>query len=308
MRILQCCAGGLWAKPMTHELRRLGHEVVYGDCDPKAAAWDGEFVKLPRAEKDRDGFLAAAVGANCGMAIPHTHAEAVALAGCEGFAVVPPLVSLRLTHDKKSFCDACVEVSPVRVRYGVVWHSVGKNPIDIPEEVEIIAKPRIGAGSAGVMRSTAPEEFLVMEKMKGPEYTVDLVAWNSSLVTYCVRERIKAHGGVCVHARVRGGEVPGCDIRQYLMAFCRCFGWHGPAALQFFLVESDVHGPAPFFTDCNARFGGGVAFSIMAGWGGVESLISCHLGERPVPQDAMPGEYRRWYVEEEINAVEQGEA
>ncbi len=302
MKILQLCAAGISAPALTKEFEKLGHEVLKADCDPPSK----DFIELPKG-KDED-FLSE-IEKITGeikdfVILPHNQDEvkALSLAGGRGKgwkALVPSPVSFFNTVNKPTLHLIAAKAGLSRPDFMGVC---SKEDIFSDLKISAFYKPVEGCGGKFVFSSEdIPDEFFFSKIHSGKEYTIDCLCLEGEVFDFCIRERIKSHGGICIDARVHGQKIKSeggleVDIKEDLIKFAKVFHLNGPYAIQGFL-----EGPVFCFTDCNHRFGGGVGLSILAGWKGVENY--CRILSNDIlipPKKIRKIRVRRYYREEII--------
>jgi carbamoyl-phosphate synthase large subunit len=156
----------------------------------------------------------------------------------------------------------------------------------------LFIKPRDGSGGIHTFKINSPEELvffsnyvpnpIIEEYVPGPEITSDVIAWLDGEVLGVVsRQRIE----------VRWGEVAkGVTVRDpTIMHACRTLARALPACGPM-TVQCILRDGVPYFTEINARFGGGVPLGIAAGVASPDWLLTKAAGLTP----RMPpiGDYR----------------
>lgn len=165
----------------------------------------------------------------------------------------------------------------------------------------LVVKPVDGRSSQGLRIAESPRElfwtaelladqadrYLVQEKLPGHVITVDVVRHPDTGDCVCLprREILRTPNGAGVSVQVfRDAE---------LEARCRAVGEavdiRGCVNMEF--IEHEETGER-YFLECNPRFSGGVAFSVLAGYDMVKSHVSCFTGDQ---LEAM-GEIRSQYI------------
>lgn len=142
-------------------------------------------------------------------------------------------------------------------------------------EYPLFIKPRHGSASKYTFRVNTPRELeffsryvpdpIVQEYLPGPEVTTDVVCGlDQRLLGLVSRQRIEVRSGeVAKGVTIRDERIlEGCEtISAYLPA-------RGPITIQCLLRDG-----IPYFTEINARFGGGVPLGIAAGVDGPTLLL-----------------------------------
>jgi len=314
MYILQTCAGGISARPLTKEFEKLGFNVILGDMDVTPWAKTEQLcAKLPSPKNEQKYIEAideiSKMYPNKNLAVyPHNHNEAIAISNalCEGehdwISMISSPISISSTHDKKwLFLNLEKAGLPIlNCRFFKKEELFGENTtfFCIGEDGKII-KPTCSCGGEGIIRTAkVHKEYIVMPDVSNwPEYTVDCVAYSGSVFTLCVRLRLKSHGGICVDCETLSS--PPEEIVLTIQKFVKYFNLHGPLAIQGFYFSREKEF---YITDCNHRFGGGAGMSIMAGWDGVNAYASLIKGTNFIRGHGIKNmRIRRWYTEEEIN-------
>jgi carbamoyl-phosphate synthase large subunit len=152
----------------------------------------------------------------------------------------------------------------------------GRSQIDCP----VIAKPRKGSSSVGlhILESKAdakrladPEDYVVQERLRGPEYTVNVFVDQAGVLRAAVpHRRLEVRGGEVSKARTERQASIAVEASAIAAALD---GMRG--ALCFQLIMTDA-GPAVF--EINARFGGGYPVAHAAGARFSQWLLEESLG------------------------------
>ena len=149
----------------------------------------------------------------------------------------------------------------------------------------VLAKPRQGVGSSGVLLcrtsaelsrllSSSDLEYIVQSVCEPPETTIDVI--NVGKLFYCVcRERLEVKAGVCTKARV----FQDATATELVRALSHVLGLTGAFCVQ------TMTGPAgePMFTDVNPRLGGGTSMTLPLGINLPAALIAHLNGRDPRP-------------------------
>lgn len=282
MKILQFCAGGLYAPALTEELKKLGHEVILADVRQIPG-----MIQVPpvtEIEKFRVSLQALAWGTPDLAFLPHNQDEALVVAEMELKALLSPSVTIQEITDKLRFLGHLDAMGLCQYRFG----ALKKLPISC-DLVSGVLKPRRGCGSQGIIELGGQEkEYLWTQRLFGDEYTVDAIFHQGVLLDWCARKRLKIQGGICVDAEIVGQKEV---FEKDLEAMGQYFHFNGPFAIQCFLEK----GWMVNWTDCNHRFGGGSALSMLAGWRGVENYCRLLEGKDPVTSKIRQCRIRRAY-------------
>lgn len=147
-----------------------------------------------------------------------------------------------------------------------------------PDEVEypVFMKPRKGSSSADcfVVRDADQLRFfssyidrpIVQEYLTGPQITNDVICdLEGDVLAVVSRERIAVRGGEVTIGRT----IHDAGIANRCAALARAIKATGPITVQCILKDEK-----PYFTEINARFGGGAPCGILAGATWPEVLIS----------------------------------
>ncbi|MGW8379055.1 ATP-grasp domain-containing protein [Streptomyces sp. ODS28] len=293
-RVLVTGAGGPAAVCF---LRGLGEscELFAADIDPNAVGLylvDREHRwLLPRGD-DPDftgALLDLCTWLQIDVAVPTVDVEMVPLAR-ESAAfeeagvrlLLSPAEALENCLDKWRLARACE--GAVRVPHTVLYEA---GP-GFTGEYPVVAKPRQGSGSRGIVLARGPEDlvplpqdgsYLLQEELPGAEYSVDVLARADGHVVAAVpRSREKTDSGIAVAGRVLDG--PG--LSKLAAGVVRTLGVRGIANVQ---VREDRTG-TPALLEINPRPPGGLSMTIAAGVHMPAWALADVLG-LPVP-DALP--------------------
>jgi carbamoyl-phosphate synthase large subunit len=139
---------------------------------------------------------------------------------------------------------------------------------DLPsQDGPFFLKPRKGSAGKNAFKITSTSSIrsllphvpqpLLQEWLPGPEITNDvLCGLNGELWAIVSRERIEVRWGEVA----KGRTVENATIRQYCERIAQVLPARGPITVQCILREGE-----PYFTEINARFGGGLPLGIAAG-------------------------------------------
>lgn len=187
--------------------------------------------------------------------------------------------------------DVCVKMGDKKLA-DEVFRQQGL-PVPGSSNFPLIAKPREGASSRGIVRFNDEEErrfwasrnkeseYVLQEFIAGTEYSLDayVSATGVTLGIVCRTRDIVAEGEVMVS---RTQHVPEAEaIAAQLLSWSK---WRGPLTVQ---VMHD--GEKPWLLECNPRFGSGVPLSIEAGLDIPSWILRERLG-LPLPE--KPIEWR----------------
>lgn len=139
-----------------------------------------------------------------------------------------------------------------------------------PDDVfPLLAKPRFGASSKGIVTINNPEslefwkknnkheDFIIQSFINGTEYTVDsYVDAKGKILGIVSRVRMQVSGGEVMIARTEHNE----RVETIAEEILKNGHWYGPMTIQIIDDGKDA-----WIIECNPRFGGGVTLSIEAG-------------------------------------------
>lgn len=163
-------------------------------------------------------------------------------------------------------------------------------PVPGDSRYPLIAKPRGGSSSRGIVRFNSEEErdfwasrnqesdYIVQEFIKGTEYSLDAYVSKKghTLGIVCRAREVVAEGEVMVS---RTKHIPEAEeIAAKLLSWDH---WHGPLTVQ---VMHD--GKKAWILECNPRFGSGVPLSIEAGLD-IPRWILCERLGLPLPKSPL---------------------
>ena len=131
----------------------------------------------------------------------------------------------------------------------------------------LIVKPRFGSSGREVFKANNLRELtffldyvsdpIVQEYVSGPEITTDVICdYRGEVLGLVSRQRIEVRSGEVA----KGKTVYDPHIAEYSLRVARALGARGPINLQCLVREGK-----PYFTEINARFGGGAPLGIVAG-------------------------------------------
>jgi hypothetical protein len=153
--------------------------------------------------------------------------------------------------------EACVK--PVRGIFGEGFFRFSANPdprqqLFKPEE-KIIRHEEFGTlACASALNLGKTQDWMVMEFLPGPEYSVDTLAHDGKIVTYVARQK----GAIDSEGQVISGDA---DIAVQLNNLAEVFNLSGVFNAQF---RRDVDGNLKVM-EINPRFSGGMGMSLKAG-------------------------------------------
>ena len=139
--------------------------------------------------------------------------------------------------------------------------------------LRIIETPRELSWAAELLKDQA-DRYLVQEKLPGDVITVDVVRQPDTGACVCLprREILRTPNGAGVSVQVF--RDPGLEARcQAVAAAVDIRG-----CVNFEFIQHAATGEWHFL-ECNPRFSGGVAFSVMAGYDMVKNHVNCFTGQ-----------------------------
>jgi len=174
--------------------------------------------------------------------------------------IVSPINSVNIANDKlktnKYFRDISIPTPHV-------YDLEDVNTRDFP----LFVKPRCGSAAIGSHKVNCREELLfyikeiespiIQEYLPGPEITNDIACdFDGNLLGVVSRQRIEVRNGEVAKGKTIFNQdiINGCRKIVENLHFC------GPITIQCMMNDN-----TPYFTEINARFGGGVPLSIFAG-------------------------------------------
>lgn len=176
--------------------------------------------------------------------------------------VVVSAEAARITRDKwltyKFFCELGVPTPRS-------WLPSQVGPHDLPYPVFL--KPRFGSAGKQAFKVNNLDELgfllertpdpIIQEFLPGPEITNDIVCdFDGNILGVVSRERIEVRSGEVA----KGRTVYYPEIIEYCVMIANELKAIGPITVQCILREG-----RPYFTEINARFGGGAPLGIRAG-------------------------------------------
>lgn len=150
----------------------------------------------------------------------------------------------------------------------------------------LFIKPRNGSASAHTYKIGSDEEFafftkyvphpIIQEFLPGPEITSDVICdLKGDVLSVVSRQRIEVRGGEVN----KGVTVYYPAIIEACVQIANALPASGPITVQCMMKEG-----VPYFTEINARFGGGLPLTIAAGISGPELLLARWAGlDHPIP-------------------------
>ena len=170
-------------------------------------------------------------------------------------------------------------------------------PSEILEQRDInfplFIKPRFGSAGKQTFRIDNQEQLeffihyidkpIIQEFLPGPEVTTDIVCdFSGNVLGIVSRQRLEVRGGEVS----KGKTIYDSSIIKYASMIARSLNAVGPITIQSIYKEG-----TPFFTEINARFGGGAPLGFAAGVDAPKWLLALAAGLSP---DIPPiGTYKR---------------
>ena len=166
---------------------------------------------------------------------------------------------------------------------------LGRENINFP----LFIKPRFGSAGKQTFRVDNQEQLeffihyinepIIQEFLPGPEVTTDVICdFNGNVLGIVSRQRLEVRGGEVS----KGKTIYDPLIAKYAKLIARSLSAVGPITIQSIYKDG-----TPFFTEINARFGGGAPLGFAAGVDAPKWLLALAAG---LSLDIPPvGEYKR---------------
>ena len=181
------------------------------------------------------------------------------------------------------------EIMTDKVRSDTFFRKAGLN-VPSTNKFPLLAKPRLGASSKGIInlkdqkefdfwrKRNKAEDFMIQSFITGKEYSVDAYIDSKSTILGIVsRTRIAVSGGEVMVTITEHND----DIIFEAEKLLKIAKWYGPMTIQY------IHdGKKAWLIECNPRFGGGVTCSIEAGLSIPEWILRERLG-LTMPKDII---------------------
>lgn len=279
-RVLVTGAGGPAAVSFMRAVGDLPVELWAVDIDPCAAGLylvpPGRRALVPRGEDPAfvDAVVARCQAGGIDVVVPTVDTELLPLSrrrdelAAAGVAVVVPTVAtLEACLDKWTLIQRCQGAVPVP-RTAVLDASFDPAaPGSAGWGWPVIAKPRQGSGSRGVVLVEGPEDLaalprdghlIVQEHLPGVEHSLDVLAYHDGSVAAVVpRSRLKVDSGIAVAGAVRPDEA----LEELGRRVAEVIGLTTVANVQ---VKADADGQ-PRLLEVNPRFPGSMPLTVAAG-------------------------------------------
>lgn len=305
-RVLVTGAGGPAAVAFMRAVTGPDVELWAVDIDPCAAGLylvpPDRRALVPRGDDPSfvDELAGLCHAGGIDVVVPTVDAELVPVARraheleAAGTTVLgPSLATLEACLDKWAVVEACrrvVAVPRTELLDGAVDLAGWSWPL--------VAKPRRGSGSRGVVVASGPAELaqvprdgshLLQEHLPGVEHSLDVLAYRDGRVAAVVpRTRLKVDSGIAV----AGCTVPDPALEAYGRRVAEAIGLTSVANIQ---VKADAAGE-PRLLEVNPRFPGSMPLTVAAGIDMPGLALADALGRR-VPDQACfepLGMVRHW--------------
>ena len=176
-------------------------------------------------------------------------------------AVVSP-ESAGIVRDKWRTCEFFENIG-LKTPRSWLPEDLDENELRYP----LFIKPRKGSGGANCFRIETLDELrffcryvpdaLIQEFIRGSEITTDVACTlDSEVVAVVSRKRIEVRGGEVS----KGVTIKNLSLQKACVRIARALPARGPITVQCIMKDG-----IPYFTEINARFGGGVPLGIAAG-------------------------------------------
>jgi carbamoyl-phosphate synthase large subunit len=223
--------------------------------------------------------------------IPILAREAVALRSAGAIAGSVDSRAAGITRDKWTTASFLRSLNmPVPATWLPTQGAEAESQVGFP----LIVKPRSGSAAKDVVKVGTRTELdfflqvvsdpIVQEYLPGPEITTDVVVDHRGnvLATVC-RQRIAVRAGEVA----KGKTIHNERIANAAAEIARGLGATGPITVQCIFKEGE-----PYFTEINARLGGGVPLAVAAGVDVPGLILRALRGEtvRPIPWDGYRDE------------------
>lgn len=328
--ILVTAIGSFSASAVIGSLKKDDYRVI--GCDIYPAEWvvnsrdvDG-FYKAPFAT-DRDAYRdfvkTVCEKEQVSFVMPLTDVEIDVFRTWENMETELQAVvcmsspeTLELCRDKKRqeiFLNtkSVCETIPGRLLSEIIEESEGNGFTDLT--YPLILKLVDGRSSQGLRIANSPkemafaveycrekaEQYLVQPKITGPVITVDVVrdAGTGNAVCVARRELLRTANGAGTSVYV----FKNACLEKKCRDIAEAFNIRGCVNLEFVEEKApeEKDGPGIWrFLECNPRFSGGLAFSVMAGYDMVKNHLNCFTGRNLEPADDIREQYiARRYTE-----------
>lgn len=331
-RALVTAIGSLSASAVLNGLRELGFSIVGTDIYP--AEWIAEsagvdsFYRAPRA--DEEGYTAfmreLIIKENISLFIPLTDVEIDVInahradfSDISSCVVMSGELDIALIRNKLLLTERVAEwlSGEKNGSFGARFRTIPSFRADEADYDEIgypmVLKPVNGRSSEGLYRiyhedqlgfamscivdntkliDTSLEKYIAQPMLKGNVITADVVRdRHGNTRVLCREELIRTQNGAGISVRVFRDE----ELEDFCSRLSGELCIVGAVNFEFILGEGSG---CLYFVECNPRFSGGVAFSVLAGEPMVKNGIRAVLGEK-LFEDSEPvtGFMTREYTE-----------
>jgi carbamoyl-phosphate synthase large subunit len=281
-----------------YQLLKVKGEVICADCNPLAPA-------LYRADRS---YVVPRLN--------HPDFQSTILRICDHHAIsaVFPLIdpdiavlsAMRPDLEKRGTVPAAVDAAGLKVvrdkfHTADFFRRLGLRtpeswlPEQLPKQSKfpVFIKPRDGSSSKHIFTVNSQHELdffqsyvpdpIIQEFVDGPEITIDVLNdMSGRFITSLARKRIEVRGGEVL----KGVTVFDQKIHEDCKLIAEALAAPGPITVQCIIQNGE-----PYYTEINARFGGGSPLGIAAGIHYPAILLS-HLTGAPLPKP-LAGSYKQ---------------
>lgn len=194
-------------------------------------------------------------------------------------ACVSDLEVTRLCRDKHRLTEDLIRENICPVIPNILLAETAHVPFDFP----LLAKPRYGRSSQGVIKVSSQEEldcvktlarhieYILLPYLDGSIISADVVRSGDG-TTVCIarRELLRNLNGAGTTVEIIADPV----INECSLKIAEHLGIIGTAVLEFIETPQQI-----YFMEINPRFSGGVELSHMAGYDVVTNHLRCFTGE-----------------------------
>lgn len=305
-KILVTAIGSSAADIVIRTLHREGWEIIGTDIYPKewlVNSWHVErFVQVPKAlesEKYISNLLSICEEESVHFLIPLTDIEIDILSECRslfadrGICIcISDKESIRLCRNKRMASAAIEGKTLCRVvpEYGD-WTRLEQ--INVPT----VCKPINGRSSQGIryfenkrelqcfLENKNREDYLVQPFIEGKIIVADVLRDKQHDVCIVVtrKELLRSSNGLGTAVQIFFDET----LEEICIQLADIFDIHGCVNFEFIETEEGW-----YFLECNPRFSGGIAYSVMSGYDFVNNLMKCfQKGMKPDTEVSIKKQY-----------------
>ncbi len=274
-KILITGAGGPSAIAVFKSLSKLDAELYMADMCPNAP---GLFLVetnarsvVPKATHASfvENVLALCIHKNIDLLIPTVDEELLPLAvNRKAFTDAGIQVALSNTTSLAKCLDKFTLMQTCAKRLSLANYALHTQETCLDSwQFPVIAKPRSGSGSRGVLRLDGysdyqsiafDENLLLQEYLPGKEYSVDVFVSQQGMCLACVpRQRVKVDSGVAIVSKTLHDQT----LTALALQVMAVTGLTGVANIQF---KEDAQG-IPKLLEVNPRFSGTMPLTVAAG-------------------------------------------